>query len=160
MIYPVTHHHTHITGRNKAATDVRDFGRFEYERDIYAGHYARTAVALRDEVLERLDGDLKPGDRTKIRNLRKHELSAMLAGWDTERARDERAFRAAQANTTPEVTVSRKPRRQTPKPRKVIRTRAERAAAGTRKQRRDSMKARHNKNLPGNYHRTHALHAA
>jgi hypothetical protein len=51
-------------------------------------------------------------------------------------------------------------KRRAPKPRKQVQTRAERAARGTRKYRRESMKARKHHALPGNYHRTTALHAA
>lgn len=66
-----------------ASTEVAGFGLYQYSQEIYDNLMANnTATQLRGRVFEVYEG-LEFGYRTRIWKLRKFELAAMVAEWDT-----------------------------------------------------------------------------
>lgn len=88
-----------VTSTNvKASTQIEGLGLYQYDQadfDYLMQHGQRTRASLVTEVLERTGDDHeRDGYRTLVRKLRKAELAAMVAEWETG-ARENEAPRSA-----------------------------------------------------------------
>lgn len=98
------------------STQIEGLGLYQYDRDIYSSIMAagsRTREGLLSEVLERTGDDHKgDGYRTLVHRLRKGELAAMVAEWETGARENERD--AAEFNALPlrRASVDLRARRQ------------------------------------------------
>lgn len=89
-----------------ASTEVSGFGLYQYNQEVYDNLMAsQTVVQLRDRVFEVYEG-LESGYRTRIRKLRKAELAAMVAEWDTTALANHTALAAT--TTDPDVALLNK----------------------------------------------------
>lgn len=69
--------------------EIPGFGSYEYDLSVYADVMTQTVAQLRERVHGGCEG-MESGTRTKVNKLRKNQLAAMVAEWDTA-ARDNEA---------------------------------------------------------------------
>ncbi len=83
---------------------VEGFGTYQFDTDLYEVAMTQTVAQLRERVHGGCEG-MESGTRTKVNKLRKADLAAMVAEWDTA-ARDNE-FQADQAvNEAPSLPAT------------------------------------------------------
>jgi len=93
---PETRHRTEeIKMTNRETTQVEGFGSYEYDQDLYEVAMTQTVVQLRERVHQGCEG-MESGTRTKVNKLRKADLAAMVAEWDTGARDNERHAQATE----------------------------------------------------------------
>jgi hypothetical protein len=75
---------------------VSEFGTYTYDTDVFAETMKLTVAQLRERVHGGCEG-MESGTRTKVNRLRKADLAAMVAEWDTAARDNEKAADAQEA---------------------------------------------------------------
>lgn len=75
--------------------EVLGFGTYQYDQDLYDQAMVQTVAQLRERVQGGCEG-MEAGTRTKVNKLRKADLAAMVAEWDTA-VRENEGLAAKQA---------------------------------------------------------------